>query len=102
VDHTVCQAASKLAKEEVAAEVTMITTGAVSEEVAVVPGCTEVGDPDRSLGDLKACSFRHPAVSSSPDLNSHFNKGSGPVDFREVRMGAAQEATWDPTAVAQG
>ena len=60
----VCQAASKLAKEEVAAEVTMITTGAVSEEVAVVPGCTEVGDPDRSLKDLKACSFRHPAVSS--------------------------------------
>jgi len=103
VDHTVCQAASKLAKEEVAAEVTMTTTGAASEEVAVVPGCTaEVGDPDPSLGDLKACSFRHPAVSSSPDLNSHFNKGSGPVDFREVRMGAAQEATWDPTAVAQG
>ena len=75
----VCQAASKLAKEEVAAEVTMITTGAaVSEEVAVVPGCTaEVGDPDRSLGDLKACSFHHPAVSFRYDNHKKIQSTSG-------------------------
>ena len=54
----------------------MITTGAVSEEVAVVPGCTaEVGDPDPSLGDLKACSFRHPAVSSRCDLVKRQSRG---------------------------
>ena len=53
----------------------MITTGAVSEEVAVVPECTEVGDPDRSLEDLKACSFRHPAVSSRCDLVKRQSRG---------------------------